>query len=103
MGTRGLNDYAQRDILLLINSANWNEEFYGLSSGAIERWVNANQIKRQSALIQLTQEAASKLFFLSNKSQEQITEEYRELSQEVRSLADKIKHEILNPRGLTKP
>lgn len=94
---------AQRDILLLINSASWNEELYGLSSGAVERWINVNHINKQNALIQLIQEAASKLFFLSNKSQEQITDEYRELSKEVQSLTDRIKHEVMNPRGLTKP
>lgn len=87
---------AQRDILLLINSAEWSEELYGLSSGAIERWINANNIKKQSALIQLIQEAASKLFFLSNKSQEQITDEYKALSKEVQGLTEKIKHEVIS-------
>ncbi|UQB42518.1 hypothetical protein JX580_00970 [Thiomicrospira microaerophila] len=86
---------AQRDILLLINSAEWSEELYGLSSGAIERWITANNIKKQSALIQLIQEAASKLFFLSNKSQEQITDEYRMLSKEVQDLTEKIKREVM--------
>lgn len=89
---------AQRDILLLINSAGWHEELYGLSSGAIERWINANNIKKQSALIQLIQEAASKLFFLSNKSQEQITDEYRALSKEVQGLTEKIKREVMKIR-----
>ncbi|WP_207896196.1 hypothetical protein [Thiobaca trueperi] len=92
---------AQRDILLLINSENWNEELYGLSSGAINRWVNINRINKRSALIQLIQDAASKLFFLSNKSQEQITDEYRELSKEVQGLTERIRHEIMNSRRPT--
>jgi hypothetical protein len=92
---------AQRDILLLVNTANWHEELYGLSSGAIDRWVNANHIKEQSTLIRLIKEAASKLFFLSNKSQEQITDEYRELSKEVRGLTERIKLQMKNSRGLS--
>ena len=87
---------AQRDILLVVNSVNWHEELFGLSSGAIERWLNKNNIKRKSLLADLIQESASKLFFLSNKSQEQITEEYKMLSLEVHRLREKIKLEIMN-------
>ncbi|MCG7961664.1 MAG: hypothetical protein N0E54_03040 [Candidatus Thiodiazotropha taylori] len=94
---------AQRDILLLINSANWNEELFGLSRGAIERWVDINHIQSESPLIQLVQEAASKLFFLSNKSQEQITEEYKALSKEVSCIKKKIKQEVMRLHGITKP
>jgi hypothetical protein len=86
---------AQRDILLIINQNNWEEELFGLSSGAIERWVNTNKLNNSSTLIKLVQEAAGKLFFLSNKSQEQVTEEYTILSQEVSSLTYRIKSEII--------
>jgi hypothetical protein len=94
---------AQRDILLLINSASWKEELYGLSSAAIERWINENKIEKEGELIQLIKDAAGKLFFLSNKSQEQITDEYKELSKEVQSLTKRIKHEVMNARSPTKP
>lgn len=32
---------AQRDILACINEKNWKEELFGLSSGAIDRWISA--------------------------------------------------------------
>jgi len=93
---------AQRDILLLINSASWKEELYGLSSGAIERWLSENKIERQSTLVVLLEKAASKLVFLSNKSQEQVTDEYKDLSREVQSLTEEIKYEITRLKSITK-
>lgn len=85
---------AQRDILLGINSGNWQEELYGLSSGAIDRWVAANRLAPTSDLVTLVRGAADKLFFLSNKSQEQITEDYKLLSREVSALAEQIKRSV---------
>lgn len=81
---------AQRDILLVVNSRKQNEELFGLSSGAIDRWTAANHLQPNSALPCLIRQAAAKLFFLSNKSQEQITQEYRSLSSEVHFLQTKI-------------
>jgi hypothetical protein len=81
---------AQRDILLVINNRDQNEELFGLSAGAIDRWAAANSLRADSHLVQLVRQAATKLFFLSNKSQEQITQEYRLLSAEVSSLREKI-------------
>ena len=85
---------AQRDILLGINSASWQEELFGLSSGAIERWVSANRLDPSSDLVALIRQAANKLFFLSNKSQEQITEDYKLLSREVTALTEQINSSI---------
>ena len=85
---------AQRDILLAVNSARWREELYGMSSGALDRWVRANNVDRQSRMMRLLEDAASKLFFLANKSQEQITEEYRMRSSEVSELIQQIRVEI---------
>lgn len=82
---------AQRDILLAVNSANWNEELYGMSNGALDRWVQANNLEQNSRLVNLLKEAAGKLFFLANKSQEQITAEYRLHSSEVSELTKKIR------------
>ena len=81
---------AQRDILSKVNKVKWSEELFGLSNGAISRWAGANDIKEQSELLLLINKAANKLFFLSNKSQEQITEEYKHLSLEVSELTSKI-------------
>lgn len=81
---------AQREILRLVNSRSWDEELFGLSSGAIDRWVRVNGIDRSSALCQSLYESAAKLFFLANKSQEQVTEEYQLLSSEVYDLTRHI-------------
>ncbi len=89
---------AQREILIVVNSSDWQEELFGLSSGAIDRWMNANRLESGSALVELIRQAADKLFFLSNKSQEQITEDYKHLSSEVSSLTAQIKQTIINMR-----
>jgi len=81
---------AQREILNSLNSRAWKEELYGLSSGAIERWIRANDIDPSSSFAQAVYESASKLFFLANKSQEQVTEEYRLLSAEIYDLTQFI-------------
>ena len=86
---------AQREILLAVNSsAGWREELYGMSSGALDRWAHANGVDRQSRLMCLLVEAASKLFFLANKSQEQVTDEYRLRSLEVSQLTEEIRREL---------
>jgi hypothetical protein len=86
---------AQRDILYIVNRVQWSEELFGLSNGAIERWIGFNRLDKDSKLVFLIHHAAEKLFFLSNKSQEQITEEYRLLSSEVESLTRKIEQEVM--------
>ena len=86
---------AQREILIYVNNGIWREELFGLSSGAIERWAMTNKLESDSALTNLIQQVADKLFFLSNKSQEQITEEYKNLSSEVAELTSQIKELVL--------
>jgi hypothetical protein len=85
---------AQREVLLVVNSARWREELYGMSSGALDRWVQVNKLDRNSRLVALLLEVASKLFFLANKSQEQVTAEYRLRSTEVSALTDDIRLEL---------
>lgn len=80
----------QRQILTIINSKNWTEELNGLSKGAIDRWINSNMLNSTSDLVCTINEAAKKLFFLANKSQEQITKEYQLLSTEVEELKNRI-------------
>lgn len=87
---------AQREILIAVNSGSWQEELFGLSSGAIDRWINANKLESDSILVELIRQAADKLFFLSNKSQEQITEDYKHLSNEVSVLTSQIKQTVIN-------
>ncbi len=66
----------------------------GLSSGSLRRWTQTNQIDINSTFFCLIRQAADKLFFLANKSQEQITEDYRLLSVEVSELTNAIKAEL---------
>lgn len=92
---------AQRKILIIINKEIWVEELFGLSKGAIDRWVNTNGLQSNLDLVELLREAANKLFFLSNKSQEQITEDYRTLSNEVFEITKKIEKTITNIKSKT--
>lgn len=81
---------AQRNVLNIINKLGWQEELFGLSAGGIARWVEANHIPAGDQLHVLVTQAAEKLFFLANKSQEQITREYRALSIDVAELTRQI-------------
>ena len=85
---------AQRNILSKVNSVQWTEELFGLSGGAIGRWASRNNLAERSELLILVNDAAEKLFFLGNKSQEQITEEYKHLSSEVAALTSRIEDAV---------
>jgi hypothetical protein len=81
---------AQRLILSVVNGKRWDEELFGLSKGTIDRWMRVNKIDPSGDLPHAVHQAADKLFFLANKSQEQVTEEYRLLSVEVSELTQRI-------------
>lgn len=82
----------QRTILKIVNSRiNSAEALMGLSSDAINRWIQRNSIDPSGELSQLLFKAAKKLFFLANKSQEQITDNYLALSKEVDILINQIR------------
>jgi len=86
---------AQRILLRVINKRAWPEEdLLGLSSKAIERWVAANRIDSKSPLVNLVSDASSKLFFLANKSQDQISEQYQMVKAELIELCGDIEHEL---------
>lgn len=85
---------AQRDILAAVNRASWREELFGMSSGALDRWIRCNNVDANSNLARLLVEAASKLFFLANKSQEQVTDEYKLRSLEVLDLTRRIEEAV---------
>ncbi|MFL9582724.1 hypothetical protein [Stenotrophomonas sp. AB1(2024)] len=81
---------AQRKILEIVNSHRWAEELFGLSSGALKRWADINGVSSGAPLCIALNEAAGKLFFLANKSQEQVTDEYQLLAAEVEELTAAI-------------
>lgn len=86
---------AQRQILQLVNRKKWEkEELLGLSSKAIERWISVNRIDTESRLVELVKTASAKLFFLANKSQEQISEDYKMISKEIAVISQTIEQEI---------
>ena len=86
---------AQRKILQLVNRGiSVSEELFGLSQKAIDRWVLVNHIDSESRLVSLIKEASAKLFFLANKSQEQVTEEYKAVSTQIASIYNLIMAEI---------
>ncbi|MCU1269097.1 MAG: hypothetical protein JWN74_391 [Acidobacteriaceae bacterium] len=86
---------AQRQVLQIVNRKGWEkEELFGLSHKAIERWTSVNRIEPQSHLVMLVEAASSKLFFLANKSQEQVSDEYQITAREIALLAKEIELEI---------
>lgn len=83
---------AQRMVLDSVNRRLWEREpLMSLSKKSIDRWMECNLIDRQSDLASLLFLTSEKLFFLANKSQEQITEDYKSLSKEVADLSFKIR------------
>lgn len=86
---------AQRRILEVVNRQRvGREELFSLSSKAIERWVSVNRIDPDTHLVELLRVASSKLFFLANRSQEQVTADYRAVAGEVAALLECIEREI---------
>ena len=81
---------AQREVLRLVNRRHQREQLFGLSSKAIDRWISANMIDSRSRLVELVKSAGAELFFLANKSQEQVTDEYRLRSRRVAVLSNEI-------------
>lgn len=82
---------AQRRVLGVVNSHPRREELMGLSRKSIDRWVLVNQIAPDSTAATLLTAISAKLFFLSNKSQQQVTEEYRNLEVEVATMTEALR------------
>jgi hypothetical protein len=56
--------------------------------------VSVNQVNPESSLVELIRTASAKLFFLANKSQEQISEKYKMISKEIADISKTIEMEI---------
>lgn len=86
---------AQRAVLEIINTSNYsNEELFGLSNKAINRWVSANELDINSEIVKIVKNIAGKLFFLANKSQQQVTEDYKTKSKEISHLTSELRSKI---------
>ncbi|WP_435139090.1 hypothetical protein [Formosa sp. A9] len=73
----------QREVIKIVNQNNFKTGLNGLSRPAIESWILSNNISNvilKKCLVRISE----KLFFIANKSQDQITEEYKSLQNSVR-------------------
>jgi hypothetical protein len=86
--------HAQRGILESINSISWSEDLFGLSRSAISRWAERNGIDADSEVLRLLQSASEMLGFMANKSQQSMSDEYRQKSAELKDLTAKLYMEI---------
>jgi hypothetical protein len=80
---------AQRAIVQTVNQKS-ETQLFGLSKKAIDRWADDNKISKSSSIYSLLIQASEKLFFLANKSQEQVTEDYKKISTDLNSILQKI-------------
>ena len=86
---------AQRAVLRVVNGVRWNAEpLLGLSRKAIDRWIARNKIEINSTIAVHVTTVSSKLFFLANKSQDQISEEYQLIRSEIVAACDAIAGEL---------
>ena len=80
---------AQREMLKCVNSRDWPvAQLSALSDSAIKRWVLANDLRPDSALVSVVVKAGEALGFLANESQQQVSDEYRRQSLDFRSLIE---------------
>jgi hypothetical protein len=73
----------QRKAIKIVNGNNIKFHLAGLSVNAIEKWREQNDISAEHDIMKMLLKISSRMFFLANKSQEQITEDYKTLSIEV--------------------
>jgi len=85
----------QREVIKIVNSRGYSYQITGLSQGAINRWLMDNKLDSESDLTKLLISISKKLFFLANKSQEQITNSYKKLSADVSNLVENLRKLIL--------
>jgi len=74
----------QREVIKILNRKNFKSQITGLSKSAIDSWLINNNISNdllKNCLITISE----KIFFIANKSQDQVTEEYKDLQISVKS------------------
>ncbi len=88
---------AQRNVLAVVNKKySHREELCGLSKKAIERWIHVNQLNPTNRVPIILMDISDKLFFLANKSQEQVSNEYKTVSEEISSLRNDLENLLDN-------
>lgn len=84
----------QRDVLKIVNGLGiYKEPLFSLTEKAINRWASNNNIAHE-VLISLLKAISGNLFFLANRSQEQITDEYSVLSDKIDKQLVSLKLEV---------
>lgn len=78
----------QRRVLEKVNSLGYPEQLAGLSSGSIERFRTNSNINNE--IISVLKEIGKKLFFLSTKSQDQVSGSYQVIKDELEGLSLKL-------------
>lgn len=85
----------QRKVLKEVNQYNiFDEPLLSLTHKSIERWIYNNNIDNDALIVSYLFEISKKLFFLANKSQEQISDQYRHQESEVNAMISLIKDEV---------
>jgi hypothetical protein len=88
---------AQRDALKIVNGAElFAESLLSLTEKAINRWSINNKVDAHDSIIALLKSMSGTLFFLANKSQEQVTEDYKVLSEKVSKQLYDLELEVAN-------
>lgn len=88
---------AQRNALEIVNGSGlFSEPLLSLTGKAIERWSRKNGIDTHDLLVVLLKTMSETLFFLANKSQEQVTDDYKALSVKVSNQLSELKIEMAN-------
>lgn len=88
---------AQRNALKIVNGSGlFFEPLMSLTEKAIDRWSRNNGVDTHDLLVELLKAMSGNLFFLANKSQEQVTEDYKALSEKVDNQLSELKLEVAN-------
>lgn len=83
----------QREVIKILNKKYFKNQLNGLSRPALDSWFVNNDISDDSLKNSLVT-ISEKLFFIANKSQDQITEEYKDLQISIKSNIEDLKNFI---------
>lgn len=82
---------AQRHVLNVVNkNVDVDEELFGLSSNAIDRWLSVNKLGSSSELGVLIKKISTELFFMATRSQEPVSAEYHLRSERILHLVVRL-------------
>jgi hypothetical protein len=90
---------AQRHVLRVVNSVAWHEELFGLSNQAIRRWSDQNGLRPESDLLRHLRVASDRLGFLANRSQMQVSDDYRRAWRDMQSATRDIEDALATRLG----